>query len=167
MEGGKSKMNYNCNGTVRIECQNCGHYFDFCPISRHRDSVCPNCGGYFVNFFRGLDLKLIKVVPWWYGKPVPGWITVEWEKDEAEKKYYAVIPEFYLDINIHLAVEKGENRTREQAIEFFRKHAKEYWGRELKIVSNDEWNERRKLNPEEVPAIRTLCMGLDRIASNL
>ncbi|MBU2109602.1 hypothetical protein KKB71_01415 [Patescibacteria group bacterium] len=126
-----------CRGTRRVQCMKCKGYFDLCPKSYYRDSICPHCGEYFVGFARGHDLGLIKEVPWWYGKKIHSWIEVEWGES------YAVIPEFYLDVHMHLAAEKGSPITKEEAIMYFENHAREYWRRKIWIVDNAIWDQIR------------------------
>lgn len=88
----------NFGGIRRVQCLKCGKYFDLCPNIYHKDSVCPYCGEYFIGFGIGQARGFIKEVPWWYGKPIPGWFEVEWGENHGYDPY-ALIPEFYVDVH--------------------------------------------------------------------
>jgi hypothetical protein len=114
----------------RLQCEGCKKYFDFCcanPISR---GTCPHCGEYLINKHR--------IVPWWYGRPIPGWLNIKW-KDKIGRT--VLIPEFYLEVHIWLMGEKGEKISPEDAIRYFVKSAKDTWGSEVEIISNKVWEE--------------------------
>lgn len=129
-----------CKGVKRIQCMKCGHYFDFCPASACRDSVCPNCQEYFINYIIGRERRLIQQVPWWYGKPIPGILYVEWKGGDS-----AAIPEFYLDVFIHLERGERDNEVnREDAVKYFEKRVFDDFKHKLIIISNGDWEEKRK-----------------------
>lgn len=117
-----------CDSMRRVQCESCKKYFDFCdsnPLSRW---TCPYCGKYLV--------KNHKIVPWWYGRSIPGWLNIKW-KDRIGG--IVLIPKFYLEVHIWLAGEKGETVSQEEAIRYFIKRAKDTWGSEIEVVDNRTW----------------------------
>ena len=132
----------SCNGVKRIQCLKCNHYFNFCLLSPHRDSVCPGCEQYFISFLHGKDHEFIREVPWWYSRPIPGWVEVVQEK--KDKMYFSIIPVFYLDVHMWLSREKGNKITRGEVIVFFQNHVKEHFGRILEVVSNAKWEKMKE-----------------------
>lgn len=135
----------NFGGIRRVQCLKCGKYFDLCPNIYHKDSVCPYCGEYFIGFGIGQARGFIKEVPWWYGKPIPGWLEVEWGENHGLDPC-ALIPEFYLHVHMYLSAKNGKPITELEARRYFAQRAKEYWGLPIIIMGNEEWDRIRAKN---------------------
>jgi hypothetical protein len=128
-------MREQCScGLNRVKCKKCGGFFDLYSRAWHSQKTCPFCGSY--NYFT--------IVPDWYGRPIPGWLEIIW--GEGGKKDSVFIPEYYLEVRIYLAGQKGQSITIAEALAYFERRAQGEWKRRVEVMPNHLWREKRSVD---------------------